>query len=260
VNVLSTGFDAPNIDCVALLRPTMSPGLFYQQVGRGFRLHPDKDDCLVLDFAGNILRHGPVDQVRVQEPDGKGDGEAPAKECPECHAVVAAGYAVCPECGHEFPPPERQKHEAKASTESVLSGEVTVLDYEVESVTYAVHMKRDAPPDHPRTLRVEYQVGFRTWFSEWICVEHSGWARQKAESWWRERSDEPCPANADDAVEIAQAGGLAETTAIRVRQVSGEKYPRVVGYTLGPKPRMPGWDEQTPEPVGAWLDNDDVPF
>ncbi|MFO7898754.1 MAG: DEAD/DEAH box helicase family protein, partial [Planctomycetota bacterium] len=74
--------------------------------GRGFRMHPGKDDCLVLDFAGNILRHGPVDQIRIREPDAKGSGEAPAKECPECHAVVAAGYAICPECGYEFPPPE----------------------------------------------------------------------------------------------------------------------------------------------------------
>ena len=263
VNVLTTGFDAPNIDCVAMLRPTLSPGLYYQMVGRGFRLHPGKDDCLVLDFAGNIVRHGPVDQIKIREPDARGNGEAPAKECPECHAVIAAGYAVCPECGYEFPPPERQKHEAKASTESVLSGEVTVLDYEVESVTYAVHVKRDAPPDHPRTMRVEYQVGLSHFVSEWICIEHSGWARQKAESWWRERSDEPCPADADEAVEIAQAGALAETAAIKVRQVSGTKYPRIVGYTLGPKPREPGADddvEPQAEPVAAWIDDDDIPF
>jgi DNA repair protein RadD len=54
VNVLTTGFDAPHIDCVALLRPTMSPGLYYQMVGRGFRLHPGKQNCLVLDFGGNV--------------------------------------------------------------------------------------------------------------------------------------------------------------------------------------------------------------
>jgi len=67
VNVLTTGFDAPNIDCVALLRPTNSPGLYYQMCGRGFRLHPGKSDCLVLDFGGNILRHGPVDALEIKE-------------------------------------------------------------------------------------------------------------------------------------------------------------------------------------------------
>ncbi len=60
VNVLTTGFDAPHIDCVALVRPTLSPGLYYQMVGRGFRLHPGKQNCLVLDFGGNVLRHGPI--------------------------------------------------------------------------------------------------------------------------------------------------------------------------------------------------------
>ena len=50
VNVLTTGFDAPNIDCVVLLRPTNSPGLYYQCLGRGFRLHPSKENCLVLGF------------------------------------------------------------------------------------------------------------------------------------------------------------------------------------------------------------------
>ena len=71
------GDDAPNIDCVALLRPTWSPKLFYQMVGRGFRLHPSKTNCLVLHFGGNVLRHGPVDQIRATEKKkGSGDGEA----------------------------------------------------------------------------------------------------------------------------------------------------------------------------------------
>ncbi|MFN7429769.1 MAG: helicase-related protein, partial [bacterium] len=130
VNVLTTGFDAPHIDCVALVRPTMSPGLYYQMVGRGFRLHPGKNDCLVLDFGGNVLRHGPVDAIRIAT-DDRGDGEAPAKECPNCQALIAAGYQTCPECGHQFPEPNRQQHEAKASTEGILSGQTTREEYRV---------------------------------------------------------------------------------------------------------------------------------
>ena len=79
VNVLTTGFDAPNVDCVTMLRPTLSPGLYYQMVGRGFRLCTGKADCLVLDFGGNVLRHGPVDAIRVTEVNN-GNGDAPAKE------------------------------------------------------------------------------------------------------------------------------------------------------------------------------------
>jgi DNA repair protein RadD len=235
VNVLTTGFDAPNIDCIAMLRPTMSPGLYYQMVGRGFRTDPSKRDCLVLDFGGNVMRHGPVDAVRITERPGNG-GEAPSKECPECHELVTAGYRVCPSCGYEFPPPERRKHTARASTESILSSEVTVNEYEVQEVSYCVHQKRDADEDHPRTMRVEYCIGWQDYVSEFICFEHTGWARVKARSWWRERSDWPVPDNADEAVEIAQAGGLCKTHAITIRSVAGEKYARVVGYKLGPKP------------------------
>jgi hypothetical protein len=77
-------------------------------------------------FGGNALRDGPVDQIRVRDPDDTGGGgEAPSKECEQCHAVVAAGCTECPECGHPFPVRERANHDATASMESVVSGEVT---------------------------------------------------------------------------------------------------------------------------------------
>ena len=80
VNVLTTGFDAPNVDCVVLLPPTLSPDFYYQMVGRGFRLHPGNQNCLVLDFGGNVLRHGPVDGIKVKASGVSGNGQAPAKE------------------------------------------------------------------------------------------------------------------------------------------------------------------------------------
>ncbi|GAB6166173.1 hypothetical protein JCM19992_21730 [Thermostilla marina] len=254
VNVLTTGFDAPNIDCVAILRPTMSPGLFYQMVGRGFRLHPGKQNCLVLDFGGNALRHGPVDQLKMPEAPGRGSGEAAAKECPECHAVIAAGYARCPECGHQFPPPERRKHDARASTAGVLSDQVTDTEYEVLDIRYSVHTKRGAPSDAPRSMRVEYRIGQFTWMSEWVCFEHGGYARWKAEKWWRRRSPDPVPETAERAVEIAEGGGVAWTEKIVVRSVVGEKYDRIVGYTLGEMPKP------VPAVAHCDFDDEDIPF
>jgi DNA repair protein RadD len=253
VNVLTTGFDAPNIDCVALVRPTMSPGLYYQMVGRGFRLHPGKHNCLVLDFGGNVLRHGPVDQLKVKMPGG-GNGEAPAKECPECLAVIAAGYARCPQCGYQFPPPERQKHDSKATEAGILSGQVTDTDYEVRDISYRVHSKRNAPPDAPRSLRVDYRLGLNHYQSEFVCLEHDGFARQKAVAWWRRRWPDPVPDTAERAVEIAEGGGLACTQRITVRSIVGEKYDQIIGHVLGP----------LPEPVLAGesfaLDPAEVPF
>ncbi|WP_241651565.1 DEAD/DEAH box helicase family protein [Pseudoalteromonas sp. PS5] len=53
VSVLTTGFDAPHVDVIAILRPTESVSLYQQIVGRGLRLDDNKVDCLVLDYAGN---------------------------------------------------------------------------------------------------------------------------------------------------------------------------------------------------------------
>ena len=237
VNVLTTGFDAPNVDCVAMLRPTMSPGLYYQMVGRGFRLAEGKTDCLVLDFGGNVLRHGPVDAIRLADTKDT-SGEAPAKQCPECDALIHAAYAVCPECGHKFPP-RQIKHAAIASDEEVVSGSEGPArrDERVIEVAYYVHHKRNDPLAKP-TMRVEYRIGFNRWAREWICLEHpeGGYARRKAEQWWRERSNDPLPSSVEEAVEWANAGAVARTERITLEKKPGDDWERIVGYVLGEKP------------------------
>jgi len=271
VNVLTTGFDAPNIDCVALLRPTMSPGLYYQMVGRGFRLSPSKSDCLVLDFGGNVLRHGPVDDIQVRETNGTREGgesgEPAAKACPECQTLLATGFLACPTCGYMFPIPEDAGHDGEASTLGILSGQTTIEEQYVGSVAYDVHHKKDAPPDAPTTMRVTYYAGHlysgaRT--SEWVCFEHTGWPRQKAESWWRRRSDSPVPETTRKAVDLATEGAVAEPTAITVSSTAGQKFDKIVGYELGPKPewREPGEDpyEGPPRTGLVTVDLEDVPF
>ncbi len=254
VNVLTTGFDAPNVDCVVLLRPTMSAGLYSQMVGRGLRLAPDKTDCLVLDFGGNILRHGPIDAITV-EAKQTGDGQAPLKECPICQSMILAGYATCPHCGYTFPPPEKQKHEAKATEAGILSGQATEDRYEVLDVFYRVHRKKDGGPDAPKTMRVDYQLGLNYWQSEFICFEHDGFARQKAEAWWRQRSLDPIPDTAESAVTLANAGALRPTSTVTVRSVAGEQFNRIVKYDLGAMP-----DDPQLEAVASTVLDDDVPF
>jgi superfamily II DNA or RNA helicase len=221
-------------------------------------------NCLILDYGGNVLRHGPVDAIKIKEPGSNGGGEAPAKECPQCHALVHAAYSLCPECGYEFPPPEKNtSHDSKASSESILSGEVSINEYPVQEVFYSVHEKRDAPPDAPLTMRVDYQVGWQQYHSEWVCFEHAGYARRKAEVWWKQRCKLRVPDNIEDAVYFAQAGALAKTKSITVRSVSGEKFSRITGYDLGEKPdyREPGWDEELDEvSQGEEIPEEEIPF
>lgn len=243
VNVLTTGFDAPNTDCVVMLRPTNSPGLLIQCAGRGTRLSPEtgKTNCLFLDYGGNILRHGPLDMIKVKEPGSGKGGDAPAKKCPQCLALIHAGYTACPECGYVFPPKEsNDKMTQTASSAGVISGQVDYTDYEVLDVYYCVHEKRGADPDAPKTMRVDYQVGFNEFKSEWVCPEHTGYARGKFEKWWHERAALGCPMprSAREAVSLANEGLLAAPESITVKTIAGERFERVTGFRLKERPIM----------------------
>lgn len=201
VGVLTTGFDAPQTDLIAFLRPTMSPGLYLQMAGRALRVAPGKSDALVLDFAGNIDRHGPVDDINPPKPPRKREGEtmAPLKECPDCFMLLAASSAACPYCGYEFPqaPP---KIEAQASTADIMSrrdgGAVRV---EPTKMMFSVHQKAGKP----RSMRVDYYAGINRVATEWVCLEHGGYARVKAENWWRQHIGSRQYICLDDAIEIA---------------------------------------------------------
>ena len=77
-------------------------------------------------------------------------------------------------------------------------------------------------------------------------------ARRKAEQWWKARSPDPVPETAQHAVDLANNGALAHTERVTVRAVAGEKFERIIGCQLGPKPE--------PSPLWAVPDLDEVPF
>ena len=81
VSVLTTGFDAPHVDLIAILRPTQSVSLYQQIVGRGLRLDEGKQDCLVIDYAGN---HVNLHHPEVGEPKPNPDSEPVQVFCPGC--------------------------------------------------------------------------------------------------------------------------------------------------------------------------------
>jgi DNA repair protein RadD len=90
VSVLTTGFDAPHVDAIALLRPTESVGLLQQIIGRGMRLSEGKADCLFLDYAENVERHCPDGDIfnpSIKAHHGAETGGAIHAECPVCQTV-----------------------------------------------------------------------------------------------------------------------------------------------------------------------------
>lgn len=149
-NVLTTGFDYPDIDYIAMLRPTMSPALYMQMAGRGLRPKSHTDHCLVSDFAQNIDKHGPITNVREPDKKGEGKGEPPVKVCPECQEHVAIAAMTCPACGHQFPPKETI---IKRPTGSDIMWGRHDLAMDITSWQFRPHVSRTSGKD---MIRVTY--------------------------------------------------------------------------------------------------------
>ena len=167
-DVLTTGFDAPQTDTLALVRATKSAGLYVQMVGRGMRIYEGKEDCLVLDYGKNVERHGPIDAITPRKK-GRG-GKAPLKKCFNCFAYIPLLAIVCPECEAQIPVNETKKYTEKPGKAELLQSEwVDVLD-----IRYQLWHKEGKPP----SVRVTYDTAYRQ-YNEWLMPEHGGYPRQK---------------------------------------------------------------------------------
>lgn len=212
-NVLTTGFNVPAVDLIGVARWTNSPGLWVQMLGRGTRPAPGKENCLVLDFARNTRRLGPINDPVIPKQGRRRGGNAPIKVCEVCGTYNHAAVRICVSCGAEFP--AHIKYSDEASTDEVIRSSVPLVEvFAVDHVEYKKHSpKNRAKPD---SLMVSYWSGYRM-FSQWVCLEHEGFASKKARDWWRERAEDP---NADPPATIDEAlllvNDLIVPTAIRV--------------------------------------------
>ena len=176
MNVLTTGFDYPGIDCLVMLRPTMSPGLYLQMAGRGMRIAPEKDDCIVLDFAGNVKRHGPI--TAVEPPNKKGKGIAPSKVCPQCSEIILAALSICNCCGFEFPKPEPEPEEKKYRLHDDDIMGFKPVEMRVTKWKWLKHLSRTSGKE---MLRVIYYGKLSDEpITEYLPIMHDGYAGEKA--------------------------------------------------------------------------------
>lgn len=241
MGVLTTGFNAPAVDMLALLRPTESTGLYIQIMGRGMRNSPGKSDCLVLDFAGNIARHGPVDRVNPKKPrKSDGEGVAPTKTCPKCQSIVFAGSSECPDCGYHWPPTPLAIDQTATTLPAMSSAAVTQWQ-KVNAVVYRLHKKSGSPD----SMRVEYRCGLDV-HREWVCFEHKGYPKDKAVKWWRTRMSGPGVLPSSTADALAKADSLIKPIEIQVRK--NGKYTEVVEFRFVPdvQARGPGVPVHSP--------------
>lgn len=138
VELLTTGFDCPQIDVAIFLRPTQSLALYLQMVGRILRIAPGKPDAILLDHVGNVLRHGMPDALREWTLKGRAKRSAPppVRQCSQCYAAFSPA-PKCPACGFTFPIAVKRRGTAERDGELVeLSG---------DEVAARMHHLRNAP-------------------------------------------------------------------------------------------------------------------
>jgi len=214
-NILTTGFDHPLVDAIIDLRPTTSIPLHIQKYGRGTRpyfapwytfehlqhLHyrkaaieeGGKKNCIVLDFAGNTARLGPINDPAIpSRKKGDGSGDVPIKICPECGNYCHTTARLC-ECGHEFI--FKTKIKPSASTEVIIARtEPNVKIVPVTNCYAYIHNKVGKPP----SLRVQYFHGINT-INVYLSFQGSGLAKHKAHEWWRQHQGDEIPQTTEEA-------------------------------------------------------------
>lgn len=179
VNVLTKGYNFPAIDLIAFCRPTLSPVLYVQQAGRGMRLKPHTDHCLVLDFAGLVATHGPVPDVKPPKKKSEKPGEAPVKPCPQCDEIVSINCKVCPTCGYEWPASEEKEKAAVLHNQDIMGA---AEEFKVLSWRWDMHVGRESGKP---SMRCDYTCqesgGAPVVISEYFTIWHGGegehWAR-----------------------------------------------------------------------------------
>jgi len=226
--VLTVGFDAPRTDLIALARNTKSPVLYVQVGGRGMRLHPDKANCLWLDFTDTTETLGAIDQVqgRKEVIKKKESSGSASKKCPSCGAINQPTARFCA-CGFEFVVERNVSINAQSSDAPILSTGVNPNLMEVFNWSAAIHQKYEALD----TLRVSYfplNAGNLTRaVAEYICFNHQGFPRRKAENWWAKMGGLlPFPSSTAEAK--ARFHELTKPTAITV--IKNGKYTEIQGH------------------------------
>lgn len=237
-NVLTTGFDYPPIDLIIMLRPTMSPGLWVQMLGRGTRPWVDggyidvsgkgemlyieggKQNCLVLDFAGNTRRLGPINDPVIPKRRSGEKGDAPVKICEVCGVYNHTSARFCVNCGTEFV--FETKILAHAGTDELLRSELPIVEtFDIDRVFYHLHEKQGSPP----MIKVQYYCGMRL-FNEYVGLEHAGFPGKRARDWWRQRNaNEPPSSTAEALQQIAQL-----RIPRRIRVWVNRKYPEILSH------------------------------
>lgn len=206
---LTTGFDVPQVELIAMLRPTMSAGLHVQMLGRGTRPAEGKKDCLVLDFARNIERLGPINAPLIRK---KGERtnrnqRAMVKACPKCGLYIHLSCRQCPNCGHEF----KQDFDLELQTGLVIEktfGRSPRKGCKLATVMAVKSAKHTSASSGKTSFKLQFicsSGGKKRSMSTWFHFDSKGSAFSAAvNKWIAFGGKSPAPYSVDEAMQRSQ--------------------------------------------------------
>jgi len=197
VNILTEGFDFPPLDCLVFVRPTLSPGLFLQAVGRVLRICQGKEKAFLLDLTDNTSRFGTnLDNIKVVIPNGytKAIEKNNEKLCPMCERVVHISLRIC-DCGFEWPQNECIIAEFIPEMKKVDFEPVPAEWKKVVEMEVGIHKAKKSGKElgYIQFYDNPFYGGNR--ISEWFCLPdyYGGYAVTKAKEKWKRYSQDTFP-------------------------------------------------------------------
>lgn len=247
MNAITTGVDNPLIDIMGILRPTQSTALHVQIVGRASRpvytsghdldtvtgrlaaIAEAKPNAIILDFAGNTNRLGPIDDPNIpklKREDGT-IGEAPVKVCGRCGTYNHATARECLACGEEFP--KNQKLTSTASTSELLRSEMPIVEsFNVMRVVYSEYTTK---AQQRNMIKVAYHCDRLKTFFEFVTVESKipggkvDYAVKKGRDWFRQRHSQEPPLLNEQVLLVSNQ----LRSPVRLNVWVNKQYPEVLG-------------------------------
>lgn len=264
-DVLTTGFDAPNVDLICIARPTMSPGLHEQILGRGTRQARGKENCLVIDLAWNTIEHGKLGEIDWQNMAGTIKPKKDYKACPNCESLVKVVDKECGNCGYVFPTEEREKkveHKLAPVTEDDFKPQFNEYDVISRNFEFALSKKGAIP-----MMKVVYECqqphgyGYVK-FYDYVCLAHGGYAEKKAWQWMAENLHDTSKAEMLRSFQDGKqriAGAIKQeyrhVTKIRVKE-QPKKFPEIVRRWHSKLVEVADTPKQSEEPLDILTDDD----
>lgn len=238
---LTTGLDHPCVDLIGMFRPTLSVALWVQMLGRGtrpwinsdwmecygdnFYIPGGKQNCLVLDFARNAERLGPINDPMIPNKKGNKEGTLPVKICDNCGTYHHIKAVKCDCCGQPFEFEVKIKAHA-GTTELIKTTNETprIETFDVSHVTYGRKQKEGKAP----YIQTTYFCGMDA-FKEFVFPENHRYPKDYYD-WWRMRHRSEPPKETSECLKYVSE--LRAPRRIRVhlnrRLASGKVLPEIL--------------------------------